>query len=56
MKCNAVARPRQQTVSAQAHVRDADVKQSQTAGRSQNHMHVHEQKAFMEYLLLGRIA
>jgi hypothetical protein len=36
MKCNAVARQRRQTVSAQAHVRHADVKQPQAAGRSQN--------------------
>ena len=54
MKCAAVARKRQQTVSAQAHVRNADVKQSQTACRSQNRMHA--QKALMEYLLLGRVA
>ncbi len=54
MKCNAVARQRRQTVSAQAHVRHADVKQPQAAGRSQNRMHV--QKALMEYRLLGRIA
>ncbi len=54
MKCNAGARQRQQTVSAQAHVRSADVKQSQTACRSQNRMHV--QKALMEYLPLGRVA
>ncbi|GGH48714.1 hypothetical protein GCM10010975_00530 [Comamonas phosphati] len=39
-------------VSAQAHVRAADVKQLQAACRSQNRMHV--QKALMEYLLLGR--
>jgi hypothetical protein len=43
MKCNAVARQRQQTVSAQAHVRHADVKQPQAAGRS----HV---QTLMEYL------
>ncbi len=54
MKCNAVARQRQQTVSAPAHVRHADVKQPQAAGRSQNALHV--QKALMEYLLLGRVA
>ncbi len=54
MTCNAVARQRQQTVSVQAHVRNADVKQPQAAGRSQNRMHV--QKALMEYLLLGRMA
>ena len=54
MKCGAVARQRQQTVSAQAHVRNADVAQSQTACRSQNRMHV--QKALMEYLLLGKLA
>jgi hypothetical protein len=54
MKCDAVARQRQQTVSAQAHVRHADVKQPQAAGRSQNALHV--QKALMEYLLLGRVA
>ena len=54
MKCNAVARQRRQTISAQAHVRHADVKQPQAAGRSQNRMHV--QKALMEYLLLGRVA
>ena len=47
MKCNAVARQRQQTVSAQAHVRHADVKQPQAAGRSQR---LHVQKALMEYL------
>lgn len=54
MTCNAVVRQRQQTVSVQAHVRNADVKQPQAAGRSQNRMHV--QKALMEYLLLGRMA
>ncbi|MDP4076537.1 hypothetical protein [Acidovorax sp. A1169] len=54
MKCGTVARQRQQTVSAQAHVRNADVKQSQTACRSQNRMHA--QKALMEYLLLGKVA
>ena len=54
MKCNAVARQRQQPVSAQAHVRAADVKRPQAACRSQNPMHV--QKALMEYLLLGRVA
>jgi hypothetical protein len=54
MKCNAVARQRQQTVGVQAHVRNADVKQSQAAGRSQNRMHM--QKALMEYLLLGPVA
>ena len=48
MTCNAVVRQRQQTVSVQAHVRNADVKQPQAAGRSQNRMH--EQKALMEYL------
>lgn len=54
MKCSAVARQRQQTVSAQAHVRNADVKQSRTACRRQNRMRV--QKALMEYLLLGKVA
>lgn len=54
MKCDTVARERQQTVSAQAHVRNADVKQSQTACHRQNRMHV--QKALMEYLLLGKVA
>jgi hypothetical protein len=54
MKCDAVARSRQQPVSVQAHIRKADVKQPQAACRSQNNMHV--QKALMEYLLLGRIA
>jgi hypothetical protein len=54
MKCNAVARQRQQPVSAQAHVRAADVKQLRAAGHSQNAMHV--QKALMEYLLLGKLA
>jgi hypothetical protein len=54
MKCNAVARQRQQPVSAQAHIRAADVKQPQAACRSYNRMHV--QKALMEYLLLGRVA
>ena len=55
MKCNAVARQRQQPVSAQAHVRAADVKQPQAAaGRSQNTMYL--QKALMEYLLLGKLA
>ena len=53
MKCNAVARQRQQPVSAQAHVRAADVKQPQAAGRSQNTMYL--QKALMEYLLLGKL-
>ena len=48
MKCNAVARQRQQPVSAQAHVRNADVKQPQAARRSQNRMQ--PQKALMEYL------
>jgi hypothetical protein len=54
MKCGTVARQRQQTVSAQAHVCNADVKQSKTACRSQNRMHA--QKALMEYLLLGKVA
>ena len=54
MKCDAVARQRQHPVSAQAHGRNADVKQPQAAGRSQNRMHV--QKALMEYLLLGQVA
>ena len=54
MKCDEVARQRQQPVSAQAHIRAADVKQPQAARRSQNRMHV--QKALMEYLLLGRVA
>ena len=54
MKCKPVARQRQHPVSAQAHVRSADVKQPQAAGRSQNRMHV--QKALMEYLLLGGVA
>lgn len=40
------------SVSAQAHVRTADVKQPQAACRRQNRMHV--QKGLMEYLLLGR--
>lgn len=44
---------RQQSVSAQAHVRAADVKRPQAARRSQNRMHV--QKALMEYLVLGRV-
>ena len=52
MKRDEVARQRQQPVSAQAHVRNADVKQPQAAGRSQNRMHV--QKALMATLLLGR--
>ena len=54
MKCNAVARERQQPVSAQAHVRAGDVKQPQAAGRSHNTMHL--QKALMKYLLLGKLA
>ncbi len=54
MKCNAVARQRQHPVSAQAHVRNADVKQPQVAGRSQNRTYM--QKALMEYLLLGKLA
>ena len=54
MKCNAVARQRQQPVSAQAHVRAADVKQPQAASRSQNTMYL--QKALMDYLLLGKLA
>ena len=54
MKGDAVARQRRQSVSAQAHVRHADVKQPQAGGRDQNRMHV--QKALMEYLLLGRVA
>ena len=54
MTCDTVARQRQQPVSAQAHVRAADVKQPQAAGRSQNTMHL--QKARMEYLLLGKLA
>jgi len=53
MKCVAAARQRRHSVSAQAHVRAADVKQPQAAGRSQNRMHV--QKALLEYLLLGRL-
>ena len=53
MKCSAVARQRQHPVSAQAHVRAADVKRPQAACRSQNISHV--QKALMEYLLLGRV-
>ena len=52
MKRDEVARQRQQPVSAQAHVRNADVKQPQAVGRSQNRMHV--QKALMATLLLGR--
>ncbi|GAB2475373.1 hypothetical protein GCM10027082_28220 [Comamonas humi] len=44
---------RQQPVSVQAHIRAADVKQPQAAGRNHNRMHV--QKALMEYLLLGRL-
>ena len=54
MTCDEVARQRQQPVSAQAHVRAADVKQPQAAGRSQNTMYL--QKALMEYLLLGKLA
>lgn len=54
MKCKPVARQRQQPVSAQAHIRAADVKPPQAACRSHNRMHV--QKALMEYLLLGQIA
>ncbi len=54
MTCSAVARQRQQPVSAQAHVRAADVKRPEAACRSQNHRHV--QKALMEYLLLGWVA
>ena len=54
MKCSAVARQRQQPVWAQAHVRNADVKRPQAAGRSQNTPHL--QKALMEYLLLGPVA
>ena len=54
MKCNAVARQRQQPVSAQAHVRAAVVKQPPAAGRSHNTMYL--QKALMEYLLLGKLA
>ena len=54
MTCDTVARQRQQPVSAQAHVRAADVKQPQAAGRSQNTMYL--QKALMEYLLLGKLA
>ena len=53
MKCSAVARQRQQPVSAQAPVRAADVKRPLAARRSHNSMHV--QKALMEYLLLGRV-
>ena len=52
MKCDEVARQRQQPVSAQAHIRAADVKQPQAVGRSQNRMHV--QSALMATLLLGR--
>ena len=54
MTCDTVARQRQrqQPVSAQAHLRNADVKQPQAVGRSQNHMHV--QKALMATLLLAR--
>ncbi len=54
MTCNPVARQRQQPVSAQAHVRTADMKRPQAARRSHSRMHV--QKALMEYLLLGRVA
>ena len=54
MTCNAVARQRQQAVSAQAHVRAADVKRPKAVCRSQNLVHV--QKALMEFLLLGRLA
>ncbi len=52
MTCDEVARQRQQPVSAQAHIRAADVKQPQAVGRNQNRMHV--QKALMATLLLGR--
>jgi hypothetical protein len=54
MKCNAVVRQHQQPVSAQAHVRSADVKRPQAACWRQNRMQV--QKALMEYLLIGRVA
>ncbi len=54
MTCNTVARQRQQPVSAQAPVRNADVKRPKVACRSQNRTQI--QKALMEYLLLGRIA
>ena len=54
MKCSAVAYQRQHTVSAQAHVRAADVKRPQAVCQSQKTPHV--QKALMEYLLLGRVA
>jgi hypothetical protein len=53
MKSGPAARPGRHPVSAQAHVRAADVKRPMAAGRSQNRMHV--QKALMEYLVLGRI-
>ena len=52
MTCDTVARQRQQPVSAQAHIRAADVKQPQAVGRSHNRMHV--QKTLMATLLLGR--
>lgn len=54
MKCNAVARQRQQPVWRRAHVRAADVKWPQATGRSQNTPHA--QKALMEHLLLGKVA
>ena len=54
MTFNLLARQRQQAVSAQAHVRKADVKQPKAACRSHEGMHV--QKALMHYLLLGRAA
>ena len=54
MKCNAVARQRQQPVSAQAHVRAADVKQPRAAGHSQNTIDL--QKALVEYMLRGKLA
>lgn len=53
MKCSAVARQRQQPVSAQAHVRAADVKRPQAVCQSQNTPHV--QKALLAQLLLGKV-
>lgn len=53
MKCSAVAHQRLHTVSAQAHVRAADVKRPQAVCQSQKTPHV--QKALLAQLLLGKV-
>ncbi|HTH11987.1 MAG TPA: hypothetical protein VMA55_20645 [Acidovorax sp.] len=53
MKCSTVARQRQQPVSAQAHVRAADVTRPQAVCRRQNTPLV--QKALLAQWLLGKV-